>query len=175
LSADGFPTVGENLSKSDAMATIMAHRNSDPNSALQYVTHQNGNGSWNVWKVTDPNKLNDSDLDVTIGYDSNGKPITKSYGANTITAAQRMNVEANALTNYVNQQNEITKFQKEQQIETAQAGPPAYATASAQVRAQQAAMTAPKDANGNWNPSSEPVMLVNGTLDPSQLSKRSKS
>lgn len=175
LTADGVPTVGEGLSKADAMSTVMAHRNADPNSALQYVMHQDGNGNFNVYQITNPNQLNAQPVDVTIGYDPKGQPITKNYGANTISIAQRMNVEANALTNYVNQQNDLAKFSKEQQIETSQAGPRAYAAASAQVRAQQAAMSAPKDSNGNWNPSSEPVMLVNGNLDPSQLSKRSKS
>lgn len=174
LTADGVPTVGEGLSKQDALSTIMAHRNADPNSALQYIMHQDGNGGFNVYKIADPNKLNDAPVDVTIGYDASGKPITKNYAPNTVSIAQRMNVESSALTNYVNQQNSLSQFQKEQQIETAQAGPRAYATASAQVRAAQAGGTAPKNADGSWNQSSLPVMLVNGQMDPSQLSKRSK-
>lgn len=174
LTAEGVPTVATGLNKADAYSTITAHRNADPNSALQYVMHQTPDGKFTVWQVTDPGKLNGAAVDVTIGYDPKGNPITKTYGPGSITTAQRMNLEANALNNYVNQQNELAKFTQEQKVITSQTGARAYATESARVKADMAALSAPKDANGNWNPSSLPVMLVDGNMDPSQLSKRSK-
>jgi hypothetical protein len=57
------------------------------------------------------------------------------------------------------------------EAETQVAANKAYATTQATLNASNASV---KDANGNWNPASMPVGLVEGTIDPSQLSKRSK-
>ena len=92
-----------------------------------------------------------------------------------MTNAQAYQYLLKAESDHVQAMNNIYQHQQDAQIETAQAGPRAYATAAGQIKAQQASMAAPKDANGNWNPSSEPVMLVDGGMDPSQLSKRSKT
>lgn len=53
------------------------------------------------------------------------------------------------------------------------AGEKEYAVESAKDRADAAAAVQPT-INGQWNPASMPVGLVEGTIDPSQLSKRSK-
>ncbi len=118
LDAAGEQRVGDSLSKNDAIEMIMAHRNADPNSALQYVMHQTPDGTFNVWRISDPNKLNDQPVDVTIGYNADsGKPITKRYDANSISVAQRLNIESNALANYTNQQNDLSEYKKKNAIQ----------------------------------------------------------
>jgi len=53
--------------------------------------------------------------------------------------------------------------------EAAAAGAKAEATAKGTAKGQMEAMGSAKDANGNWNQASLPVMLVEGNADPSQI------
>lgn len=58
--------------------------------------------------------------------------------------------------------------------EASAAGQKAFATAKGSAEGTLAGSGGAKDANGNWNPNSLPVSLVEGNMDPSQLSKRGK-
>jgi hypothetical protein len=58
--------------------------------------------------------------------------------------------------------------------EAAAAGQKALAVAKGQAQGGLAATGGAKDASGNWNPASVPVSLVEGTMDPTQMSKRGK-
>jgi hypothetical protein len=120
LKDEGNPVIsGQNgLSYQDAQQRIMAERSADPNSALQYVMHARPDGNYDVFQITNPDKTNDTPLDVTIGYDANtGKPITKTYQPHSISIAQVHNLETNAAVNYAASENDMESFKKKNAIQ----------------------------------------------------------
>ena len=71
--------------------------------------------------------------------------------------------------------NKVSEIQATAGPEATAAGQKAEAIAKGQAQGAMAATGGAKDANGNWNLASVPVSLVEGTMDPSQMSKRSKA
>jgi hypothetical protein len=70
--------------------------------------------------------------------------------------------------------NQVSNINATAGPEAAAAGRKAEAVAKGQAQGAMAATGGAKDASGNWNPASVPVSLVEGTMDPTQMSKRGK-
>lgn len=64
---------------------------------------------------------------------------------------------------------QVTNIKATAGPEAAAAGEKAEATAKGSAKGQMEASGGAKDANGNWNPASLPVMLAEGNADPSQV------
>jgi hypothetical protein len=134
-------------SYSDAMARqhaeMDAAHTSGSGNALSLISAKNPDGTWSVYHVNNPNKLNDTPVDVTIGYDlKSGKPITKTYAPGTISTVQQLQLETGAATGLVKSRNDITEYRQKQGIEASAAGTKAYNEQAGKNRADMEALKA---------------------------------
>lgn len=149
LKAEGAQTVFSG-SHDEAMQRVMAERTASPNSALNFVAMPTGSGQWEVLKVADPSRTNEKPVDVTIGYDLKGKPITKTYSPGSITAGKVMDLETNA----AKQLSQVPLMQSEVSKNYAQANAANASASLSRSMTTQPGANAP-DVTG-WKPS-EPL------------------
>jgi len=140
------------------------------NSPLNVRVLKNPDGTFSVWDVNNPDKLNDKPQDVVIGYDFNtGKPQTKTYAPGTITYAQKSQMETNAAMNVANANNQLEIHKKQSAIDTAAAGQKAYLEQKGKNKADQESLGTLQDSFGN------PIAVTpEGTrLSPKEYTSRS--
>jgi hypothetical protein len=96
LIAEGIAPVF-NGSEADAIAQQRARMQVNANNSLGVVALPDGKGNFNVFEVPNNNKILRVPTTVTIGYQSDGTPITKDFPADSLTVGQRLAIETAAL------------------------------------------------------------------------------
>ncbi len=95
----GVPVVYSG-SEQDAKAHVQALMSVNADKPLNVVALPDGSGSFNVFEIPNADKTYDHAVELTIGHDPNGQPITKTYAAGTISIARGLALESAAMVDY---------------------------------------------------------------------------
>jgi hypothetical protein len=105
-------------SHEDAVARQQAEMTQKSDAALSVIVAKNADGSWSVYDIANPDKLNTKPVDVVIGYDFNtNKPKTQTFAPGTISYAQQRNLETTAAVHISDANNQLEEYRKKSAID----------------------------------------------------------
>jgi hypothetical protein len=86
--------------EADAKAQLQARMQVKSDAPLNVVSLPDGEGNFNVFELPGADKTYDHAVELTIGHDSNGEPIKKTYPAGGISISRALNLETAAMVDY---------------------------------------------------------------------------
>ena len=95
----GVPVVYSGT-EADAKAHVQALMSVNADKPLNVLSLPDGAGNFNVFEIPNSDKGYDHAVTLTIGHDTSGQPITKTYAAGTISIARGLALESAAMVDY---------------------------------------------------------------------------
>jgi hypothetical protein len=97
LQQGGLSPVAHTDNEQDAIEQVKARMQVDSDNPVGVVQLPDGKGGYDVFEIPNNGKLIEHPVELTIGFNADGSPITKTFATHTISVAQRFALESAAM------------------------------------------------------------------------------